>query len=175
MSSVSKWLTSRSSQHLFSGLAGLAQTYGTYKYYNEMQRSNLTNAEEYDLSKQSLLNSAQEYSGTAYLNYLENYAAVGSKERSVSGQTSAYFTSRGVEVYGSAVQDLYHNINAMENTKTGLYENYVRDLYRVKTGIADKMSNYSLLESQSHRKANENRWFGVLNTGITGLQAISNL
>ena len=175
MSSVSRFLLSRSSQHLFSNISGLAQTYGTYKYYNEQQRANLINAEQYNISQQSLLNSTQEYSDTAYLNYLENYNIASSQERNVVGKTSAYFASRGVEVFGSAVQDMYKNVNAMENTKTDLYENYVRNLYRYKSGAENKMSSYSLLGSEAKHKANENRWFGVLNTGLTGLQAISNL
>ena len=175
MSSVSRFLLSRSSQHLFSGLSGLAQTYGTYKYYNEQQRADLINSAQYGIAQQSLLNSAQEYSGTAYLNYLENYSAIGARERNAVGATSAYFGARGVEVFGSAVQNMYKDVNAMENTKTDLYQNYVRNLYRYKTGVMNKESAYSLLGSEARRKANENRWFGVLNTGLTGLQTLSNL
>lgn len=175
MSSVGSFLQSRTSQHLFSTLSSVANIWSTANYYNELHRSSLISAEQYNVAQKSLLVSSNEYANELYQNYLENISLVGAKERALVGRTEAYFGSRGVEIFGSAVQDMYKNIDAMEKTKTDLYENYVRNIGRLSSATANRLAQYSLLESESHRKARHAKTWGTLNTLSVGLQSLDSL
>ena len=175
MSAIGSFLRTRTSQHLFSTLGFVANIWSQASYYNELHRSNLMNAEQYNIAEKSLLVSSNEYANELYQNYLENASLVGAKERALVGRTEAYFGSRGVEIFGSAVQDMFKNINAMEKTKTDLYENYVRNIGRLSSATANRLAQYSLLESESHRKATHAKTYGAFDILSTGLQSLENL
>jgi len=175
MSAVGSFLKSRTSQHIFSGLSSSLNIFSKYSYYHELQRSSLLNSAQYGLAKQSAINTAQELSDTLYQNYLENYSIIGERERSLVGKTEGYFASRGVEIFGSAVQDMMKNIDSMEKTKMSLYENYVRQVGRIDTATRNQLTRYSLLQSGANRRARHARLYGALDIASTGLSAMQNL
>lgn len=175
MSSIGSWLQTRTSEHIFDTLGDIANIWSKTNYYHELRRSNLINAEQYNIAQHSLLASSNEYANELYQNYLENVALIGAKERALVGKTEAYFGSRGVEIFGSAVQDMFKNINSMEKTKTDLYENYVRNIGRLSSATANRLAQYSLLESESRRRAIHAKTYGAFDILSTGLQSLENL
>lgn len=156
------WLKSNSGVSLLNNTSTALNFYNQYKAYNELQRVNLINSKQIDLAKQSLYSSLVSKLGVSNLRYSELTSKVNAKERQAVGSDAFYAGSHGIEIYGSAVQDMFHNINAMEQTKTDLYYTNILNRNTLVSATENKATQYSLLQHEYNTKARNYRKFGTL-------------
>jgi len=130
--------------------------------YKETVNTLSTNDAQYDLAKESLQTSLANELNLLGQQYYQSYVQLSDEERQLQAQTQAYFGSRGVELFGSVMQDMSDIYNKLQKAKSNLYQNYINTYNAMRTKANYEATRYSLLQHQIHKSKRNALWDAVL-------------